>query len=136
MSETMQGLARLERALRNRMTARLRAIGLEPGQPWVLEALAERGEATQSELAQALGVSQPTASRVLARMERSGWIVRRPHPHDQRATLHVLTARGRGVLPEVERCWAGLDAEVLGPISGGERAQLEGWVERLLKNLG
>lgn len=59
---------------------------------------------TQQELAQRLLVTKGNVCGVLDRLERLGWVERRPDPNDGRANRLYLTAAGRrkieAVLPE------------------------------------
>ena len=50
----------------------------------VLACLALRQSATQTEIAEMIGVEPPTLVRVIDRMEQSGWIARRSDPSDRR----------------------------------------------------
>ena len=56
---------------------------------------------SQRELATASGVTEQTMSRVLARMERSGYVTRTPHDDDRRR--HVDHDHGRGTLGLLRR---------------------------------
>ncbi len=53
---------------------------------------------SQRELAAATGVTEQTMSRILARMERLGYVTRKPHRDDRRRHVISLTAAGRAVL--------------------------------------
>jgi DNA-binding MarR family transcriptional regulator len=50
---------------------------------------------TQRELAAACGVTEQTMSRVLARMERTGYVTRAPHGSDRRKVVLAITDAGR-----------------------------------------
>lgn len=54
-----------------------------------------RAPYSQRELAGACGVTEQTMSRVLARMERTGYVERSPHHEDRRR--HVITATPAGL---------------------------------------
>jgi DNA-binding MarR family transcriptional regulator len=56
------------------------------------------------ELATSLGVSLPSASRLVRRMERSGLVLTARDEIDRRATNVVLTDRGRVVVSAVRTC--------------------------------
>lgn len=58
------------------------------------------GPSTQAELAAASGVTEQTMSRVLARMQRTGYIERLPHETDRRKHRVVISERGRAVARE------------------------------------
>ena len=70
-------------------------VDLTPEQWMVLVRLWAAEGVTQSELAQKSLRDLPTMSRILATMERSGLITRKPDPNDSRARLVYLSARGR-----------------------------------------
>ncbi|MBO3084130.1 MarR family winged helix-turn-helix transcriptional regulator [Cellulomonas fengjieae] len=55
----------------------------------------QRGPMSQRELAAACGVTEQTTSRVLARMERTGYVTRSPHPDDRRRHVIAITDAGR-----------------------------------------
>jgi DNA-binding MarR family transcriptional regulator len=55
---------------------------------------------SQRELASATGVTEQTMSRILARVERLGYVTRRPHAEDRRRHVIALTDAGADVLRE------------------------------------
>ena len=57
-----------------------------------------RASMSQRELAAACGVTEQTMSRVLARMERTGYVTRTPHEADRRRHVIAITDSGRGAL--------------------------------------
>ncbi len=67
----------------------------------VLAFLYRRGESTPSQVAAFEHVSAPVMSRMLDRLEQSGWVQRRQHPEDGRQVLASLTDQGRA---QVEQC--------------------------------
>lgn len=76
---------------------RIRPLGLAPAQfMTLLELWAEDG-LTQSDLVIRLDVEQATMANTLSRMERDGFIRRKPHPDDKRARQNWLTAKGRNL---------------------------------------
>lgn len=63
---------------------------------WVLALLSEAPERSlrMSTLAEQVNGSLSRLSHVVTRLEKRGWVVRRPCPDDARATLAVLTEEG------------------------------------------
>src|ERR1700712_4444328 len=57
-----------------------------------------RGPLSQRELAAACGVTEQTTSRVVARLERSGYLTRAPHRDDRRRPVLSITDSGRSAL--------------------------------------
>lgn len=63
----------------------------------VLIVLAQRSH-SQRELATATGVTEQTMSRILARMERTGYLTRDPHGQDKRRHVISLSPAGAAVM--------------------------------------
>ncbi len=66
-----------------------------------LVVLASRGPQTVAALADALGVTPPTASRLCERLVRKGLVRRRTDRHDRRQVRVALTAAGRRLVDVV-----------------------------------
>lgn len=75
-------------------------LGFSPGQYPVLIELWNVDGMTQREILDRLDIEQATLANTLARMERDGLIVRKPHPTDKRAMRNFLTERGRAIEAE------------------------------------
>jgi DNA-binding MarR family transcriptional regulator len=77
-----------------------RDSGLSHYEYGILAALSNSDAATlrMSELAIFANGSLPRLSRAVARLERRGWVTRRPDPADGRYTLAELTETGRAVV--------------------------------------
>jgi DNA-binding MarR family transcriptional regulator len=83
--------------------------GLSPVQLRALTALHAMGEANLGRLAEGMGVTLSTASRLVDRLAAAGRVHRRPSPADRREVSLTLTATGTAVLREYdERRVAGL----------------------------
>src|SRR6202042_891218 len=68
---------------------------------------------TVSELAELARVRKQTMAQAVDQLERTGYVERRPNPHDRRSRLVYLTERGASVPPvthaaaeRVEKRWA------------------------------
>lgn len=125
-------LARLASA---RLSQRLAPFDLTPAQWQVLVSLAGQDGQTQKDLTEQIGVEQATMANTLSRMEKSGLIVRRPHPDDRRAqTVHItgnaalLTRPSRDAVEA-----AGL--ELLAGLPEAERALFLSMVTRMIVHL-
>ncbi|MFF6776111.1 MarR family winged helix-turn-helix transcriptional regulator [Streptomyces sp. NPDC012637] len=70
----------------------------------VLDAVEGRdGSCSVTDVATALGVDQPRASRLVLRAVEEGWVSRRPDPSDARRALLALTADGREQVDRTHR---------------------------------
>lgn len=107
------------RVLVDDMHQRLAAQGfddLRPAFGYVLNA-ASSGSPSASDVAALLGMTKQGAAKLLAEMERAGYVVRTDSADDARARPVVLTARGRAALKaaataqrDIERGWARLSS--------------------------
>jgi len=86
----------LVRRLRFLERSELACCGIPMSQAMVLQTLAasRRGQ-RMSAIAEALGVTQSTATRLVEPLVREGRVARRPDPDDGRSVVIVLTEKGR-----------------------------------------
>lgn len=82
-------------------------------------------------LAEAAGVSAPTASRMLDGLEREGIVERRPSPEDRRAVEIALTDHGRELHAQKREQVAAKRAAVFESLSPAERESAEHLLRRL-----
>ena len=97
---------------RARAELRRRGHDLGPSLIALLPHLDEKGT-TVTVAARHAGISKQAVGKLVGELERLGYIERRPHPDDMRATLVVFTDRGAGLLRDIvetingiERCYA------------------------------
>ena len=81
-------------------------IDLYPGQERVMGALWDNGPQSQNALARIVGVDVSTMTKTLQRLERSGFVSRRPDPANRRISIVDITPRGHALRPEVDRVLA------------------------------
>src|SRR5919204_4440030 len=72
----------------------LRGLGLHAGQVLLLGELWREDGLTPGELAARMGVETPTVTRMAQRMERAGFVQRRPDPADPRLGRRPPTQGG------------------------------------------
>jgi DNA-binding MarR family transcriptional regulator len=113
----------------------LEELGLYRGQPPVLFALWEREGLTHSELAARLHVKPATITKMINRMEKSGFVQRRSDSEDQRVSRVYLTDAGRAIQNEVERVWRTLLEETFVGFSLEERLLLRRFFLQMRDNL-
>ncbi|HID90050.1 MAG TPA: MarR family transcriptional regulator, partial [Anaerolineae bacterium] len=95
-------LAEICRLRHRRVHAFLRSLGLHKGQPSLLRALWEQEGLTHTDLARRLCVQPATITKMVSRMEKAGFLERRPDPSDQRISRVYLTPSGRAIQEDVE----------------------------------
>lgn len=95
------GLARIGMVMRAEGWRQAEATGLSPTQAQILIHLVQCGPARVGAVAQAIAVTQPTASDAVAALIRKGHVKRRPDPQDARAAQLHPTAAGRRLAGEL-----------------------------------
>ncbi|MCW2674208.1 MAG: MarR family transcriptional regulator [Frankiales bacterium] len=98
-------IAALVRGLKDLNNHAIAASGikLEPAGVHVIGRLATLGPVRLTELAQALGLDPSSVSRQVTAVERAGYVSREGDPDDGRATLLVLTEKGRQAAASVQQ---------------------------------
>ena len=100
-------------------------VELSPSLSAALATVGRHGPLTPSELAARERVQRPTATRVLARLEELGLIIRTPDPQDRRSSLVAVTEAGSALLDELRTRKTAFLAERLDGLPADERAVLD-----------
>jgi DNA-binding MarR family transcriptional regulator len=97
--------------------------GATPDQFTVLRTLSEGDPAglTQSELTRSMSSDPNTVASLLERIEKSGWIERKPHETDRRANRILLLPAGGEKLDELRIIAKNLQANLLGALPEAKR---------------
>ncbi|GGL06009.1 MarR family winged helix-turn-helix transcriptional regulator [Planomonospora parontospora] len=122
-------MAQTARGHRVLLAALLAEIDLYPGQDRALTALWENGPQSQNALARILGIDVSTMTKMLQRLERSGFVSRSPSPANRRISIVSTTPAGDALRPEVERVATELHRRMTRGLTPGQ-------VETLLSLLG
>ena len=128
-------LARVCRVYRDFASELLAPTGLHLGQNRLLQQLWELDGLSQSELAQGLGAQLSTITRMVVRMEKTGFVERRPSPTDARASQVFLTDRGREAEVPVNEFWAELEEHATVGLSLEERRELQRLLWKVYQNV-
>jgi len=94
------------------------------------------GSLSQSELADRLSIAPATAVRLVDRMERDGWVVRKADPEDGRVKRIVLTNEAIAVWEEVSKAGRELLAQAYEGVHPAEIEAVKRILERVRRNLG
>ena len=99
--ELQDALAEFIRVYQFRDRDRICCHDVSVTQCYALDALLRRGLVTLNELAAELCLDKSTASRVVATLERKGYVARATHPRDARAVLLTATAAGKRLVERI-----------------------------------
>lgn len=94
-------VVQVSRKLRKVFDARASTHGLTTARAILLRYLSRHEGATQSELAAALDVEQPSMIGLIDGLEKTGWVTRKAVPGDRRAKGIHLTERAREETAEI-----------------------------------
>jgi len=128
-------LSRVCELKHRRMHGLLDDLGLYRGQPSVLRVLWTCEGITHSELAEHLNRCPATITKTVQRMEKAGFLERRPDPHDERISRVYLTAAGRHIQAAVENVWHTYEQEAFAGFAETELATLRDMLIRVCQNL-
>lgn len=112
------------------------ARGSEPGtltlaQFQLLAAFEHERELSVGAVAEAGGVAAPTATRMLATLERDGFVERRHSEVDRRCVTVSLTAKGRRLLTRKRALISAKQRQIYASLDAAERSQAEAILHRL-----
>lgn len=128
-------LVRAALAHHRRASEVLRGHGLYVGQEMILLSLRAQDGMTQSELAARHGVDLSTITRMVQRMERRGYLERRPDPEDARVSRVFLTPHGQDLCAPAWEMWQTLEAQLTAALDPTERKQLHHLLATVAANL-
>lgn len=100
-------LVRFETELWNAVDSRLRAdFDLPLSQFEPMQVIDRLESCRASDIARALSITEGGTSKLIGRIEASGYCVRRPNPDDGRSSVIMLTPSGKQVLTEATVAFA------------------------------
>jgi DNA-binding MarR family transcriptional regulator len=102
----------------------------------VLATLDEFGPASQAELSQRTGIYRSDLVAVINELADRGQVERSPNPDDRRQNVITLTRPGHRQLRKLDKLLAGVEDEVLAPLTPRERDQLGRLLAALVNHHG
>jgi MarR family transcriptional regulator, transcriptional regulator for hemolysin len=109
------------RAWRLELDARLKPMGLSQAKWRTLLHLARASEPlTQSQIAERIGIEEPTLVTLLHRMEKEGWVMRKSSARDRRCKTVHLQPRTHRVISRINATALKLRRELIRNIPASE----------------
>ena len=127
-------LSRTGKTARARLADRLAARHLRLWHHAVLAALADFGPHAQRDLATRLTIDPSDMAKILDELATAGHVDRLRDPADRRRVLVTLNDSGRGLLAELDAEAQAVQAEMLEPLSGAERRQLNALLRKVFEH--
>ncbi len=109
----------------------VRETGLTLPQMHTLEILGDSGDLRMTELAARMGVTTGSLTVLVDRLERAGFVARKPHETDRRSIRVGLTAEGKELFTAHHRLHARLTEEIACVLSPEELEALPDVLKRL-----
>lgn len=134
--DVVRKLLHIHKLHRQRMAELVSEFGMLACHPHLFFYLSKHKNPTQKELAGALRVSPPTMTVTLQRLEKAGYIVRRPDETDARVVRVGLTEKGDEVAVKARNALQVLEEELMEGFSQEEKSTLLGFLQRGVNNLG
>jgi DNA-binding MarR family transcriptional regulator len=128
-------IQRVAKVYRRRVEEALNALGLYPGQEFLLMQLWEEEGITQSELVERLCVEPSTVTKSLQRLEKVGFVERRQDAEDSRVSRVYLTEAGRALKEPVKQIWCELEKATVNGLSEVEIALMGRLFDQIDANL-
>ena len=119
-SELRLAIGRLSRRLRQHSVG-----GLSPSQVSAMASLDCHGPMPMGGLSRLEGVSAPTITRIVDRLEQQGLVTRAVDPTDARSTVLELSAPGRSALSQLRHERTAFLARLLRELDDAELASLQ-----------
>lgn len=136
-AELADSLSYLLKHARERLSglnsAALAPYGIDGRELAVLLVLAGSEPPSQQEAAQRLHVDRTTMVALLDVLEHKGLVARRPHAHDRRKNVVVLTPHGHDTLAEATKAAERAEREFLTPIGDASGRQLKAMLLNLIR---
>lgn len=129
-------LVRINRKMRNMFDDRARAQGLTLPRARLLLHLARHGAATQSELAQALEIEQPTMVKLVDGLEAKGLVKRCTVEGDRRAKRIELTDAAQEGASNILHFVSELREQVLEGVDEADLLTATRVLKRISRNMG
>lgn len=131
----VDAMHRLELIRRMRIQTMLRGTDAHRGQGPILDYIETHPRCTQAEAAESLGVSPPSITCSVKRMENAGLIIKTADEKDMRCTRLELTEKGRQSHKKVKAAFGKLESEMFAGISEADKERLIELYARMAENL-
>lgn len=114
---------------------KLEALDLKPGQAGILFVLNTEGSLSQKKLAQRMGITPPSMTAAIKKLEGRGYILKETDFYDQRIYKVCLSEKGKECIQDIKNILIEVEELLLLNISGDERMFLKRLLLEMRKNL-
>jgi MarR family transcriptional repressor of mepA len=119
----------------NKINKVLDEINMHRGQPIMLRLLYSEDGVPQSVLAKEMEITPATASAMVKRMEKAGFVIRKRNAEDERISNVYLTDAGKAVSSQLSELQNDMEEIVFDGFSEKEKFTMKILLQRILENL-
>lgn len=109
--------------------------GLSPAQMHTIEVIGHHQNLMMRELADRLGITTGTLTVAVDRLEKLGMVRRKPHEHDRRSWLIVLTEQGKAMYEQHNHYHEELTQEICRELSDQDMETLKRLLGRIVERM-
>lgn len=120
---------------RERHSPEMRGGGVRRGQGQLLNVLLRKGGASQTELSELLQIRPASLGELVYKLERKGYVERRPNADDKRRVDVSLTVEGRAKALEISDSRQNLAEELFAGLSAEEQRQFAYLLDKFVVSL-
>lgn len=126
----------LNTAIERIMNREMSDLGLTYTQTTIIAYLIENSESDvcQKDIEYNLGLTHPTVSSILSRMESNGWITTNIMPSDHRYKKIMLTDKARNLSGEINPKYQKVKEKLFEGVSPAQRELMNVTIKMILKN--
>ena len=114
---------------------KLKKLGIHPRQIPILAHLYKEDGCSQKELARRMGVTPPTVTVSIQRLEKSGLLIRKQDEKDQRVSRIYLSDEGRRIIKEGMRMAKEGEQQILAGFSESELCLMRRFCAQIKENI-
>lgn len=126
---------KVDRHFMTKCFGQMQELGIYPGQISVLGLVAKKDGLSQRELAKILNIKPPTVNVSVQRLEKAGFLYKKPDEKDQRVTRIYLTEKGKETKAKALERIHKNEAVMLEGFSEAEQCLLRRFLEQILANI-
>ena len=124
-----------QKVLGAELVRQMQELGIYPGQIPVLGLVSGRDGLSQREIAKILHIKPPTVNVSIQRLEKAGFLYKKPDEKDQRVTRIYMTEKGKEIKAKALERIHKNEAVMMEGFSEAEQCLLRRFLEQILVNI-
>ena len=128
-------LMKVDRHFMAKCFGQMQGLGIYPGQIPVLGMVSKKEGLSQKELAEILRIKPPTVTVSVQRLEKAGFLYKKPDEKDQRIARIYLTEKGKETKARALQRIRENESVMLEGFSETEQCLLRRFLEQILENI-